>query len=173
MQSVKRVSFFAAAFAAMLLCSSVTGYAQKIGVIDATFIQDLPEYKAAMDKMQAASKMWNDTLATMANNYKATTDKYQKIASTMSDDAKQKAAAELDQLQQTANAYQNAKFNQQNGEMVKMQADLLGPIRDKIKKEVETVAKKRKIDIVLQKDNAVFVGEGVTDLTDDVKKALK
>ena len=165
--------FFAAAFAAMLLCSSANGYAQKIGVIDATFIQDLPAYKAAMDKMQAASKIWNDSLSMMATNYKATTEKYQKIASTMSDDAKQKAAAELDQLQQSANAYQNAKFNQQNGEMVKMQADLLGPIRDMIKKEVESIAKKRKIDIVLQKDNAVFVGDGVTDLTDEVKKALK
>ena len=55
-----------------------------------------------------------------------------------------------------------------------MRNDLLKPILDKIKGVITTVAKKKKIEIVLDsKSQAIYVADSVTDITEEVKKDLK
>jgi Skp family chaperone for outer membrane proteins len=56
---------------------------------------------------------------------------------------------------------------------MKVRKDLLEPILTKIKKAVEAVAKKKKLDVIVDKGQIVYVGDAVTDITEDVSKALK
>ncbi|MBS1904457.1 MAG: OmpH family outer membrane protein [Bacteroidetes bacterium] len=165
---------FAVTCAMVLSLGTVKTFAQKIGVVDGNAVlTNFDDYKKANEKLNAQAKVWQDSLTMMA---KATQDKfdgYSKIASTMSEDAKQKAQAEVNQMKQNLDAYNNAKFNQQDGEIMKMRADLLKPILDKIKKAVEGAAKKKKVEVVIDKGQIVYVADGVTDLTEDVQKALK
>jgi Skp family chaperone for outer membrane proteins len=109
----------------------------------------------------------------MTKNAQEKQQSYMKILSTMSEDAKQKAQAELDQLGQQIQAYQNSKFNSNEGELIKTRNELLKPILEKVKNTVTDVAKKKKVDLVLDKNSVIFTGTAVVDLTDDVKKALK
>ncbi|HYM21316.1 MAG TPA: OmpH family outer membrane protein [Candidatus Kapabacteria bacterium] len=174
MQTVKRFFFFIAAFAVVLSQTSVKTYAQKIGVVDGNeVLNTLDEAKKADDKIKPTGKMWQDSLAMMQ---KAAQDKqagYQKILSTMSDDAKQKAQADLDQMGREMQSYQTSKFDQTNGELVKLRTDLVKPILDKIKSTIATVAKKKKLDIILDKNSTIYNSENVTEITKDVESALK
>ena len=69
--------------------------------------------------------------------------------------------------------YNVSKSDQQNGEIVKVRKDIMAPIVDKVKNAINTVAKKKKLSIVLDKGNVAFVGDDVTDITGDVSDSLK
>ena len=178
MHSVKRISLFAVMAAVLLSVGSA--FAQKIGWVDGNEV--LTSYDAAKQaetKIQAQSKTWQDSLQAMQKAAQDKADQYRKILSTMSDDAKSKAQAELDQLAQGIQAYQLAKFNQNDGELIKLRNDLLKPILDKVHNAIVSVAKKKKIDIVLDKASLVYpqtsaeLTSNVVDLTPEVKAALK
>ncbi len=174
MLSAKRLSLFAVTCAVVLSLGTAKTFAQKIGVVDGNVVlSNFDDYKKANDKLNAQGKLWQDTLVMMNKAMTDKADGYQKILSTMSDDAKQKAQTELNQMKQNFDAYNNAKFNQQDGELFKMRADLLKPILDKIKKSVEEIAKKKKLDVIIDKGQIVYVASSVTDITDDVQKSLK
>lgn len=174
MHSARRIFLLAVTCALVLTMGTAKTFAQKIGVVDGNAVlTNFDDYKKAMDKLQATAKVWQDSLVMMNKALTDKTDGYQKVYSTMTDDAKQKAQTEVNGMRQALEAYNNQKFNQQDGEIMKVRNDLLKPILDKIKKSVEAVAKKKKIEVVIDKGQIVYVGESVTDLTDDVTKALK
>ena len=182
MQSAKRYYIAAAVIAAVMCFASVKTFAQKIGWIDAAkVLTNDDDAKKANDKLQAISKQWQDSLQTMVKAIQDKQEGYQKILSTMSDDAKQKAQSELNDMQKKAQDYNTEKFNQNDGELVKERNTLLQPILDKIHKAVVAVAKKKKLDFVLSKDAFVYpqtpeeIGnpDHVVDITDDVMKAVK
>ena len=174
MQSAKRIFLFAVTCALMLSMSNVKSIAQKIGVVDGnTVLNNFDEAKKADEKIKAQQKIWSDSLQMMQKSAQDKADAYKKILSTMSDDAKAKAEAEVNTMAQNLQNYNNMKFNQQDGELAKMRQELVKPILDKIKSAVDQVAKKKKLDVILDKGNVVYVAEGVTDITSDVEKALK
>jgi Skp family chaperone for outer membrane proteins len=175
MQSVKRLFYFVAAFAVVLSLSSSKSFAQKIGVVDGQkVLTSYSEYTAAQNKIQAIIKSWQDTMAMMQKNLQDKFDNYQKANETMAKDAKAKAEDEIRKMQSEVQNYNNVKTNQQNGEIIKVQNDLLrGPV-DKAKEAIASTAKAKKIEIVLDRGTqTTWVDPKVTDITDDVIKALK
>ncbi len=172
MHSVKRFFLFAVVAASVFGTASV--YAQKIGVVDGNdILNNYDDAKKADEKIKNLNKIWTDSVQMMTKAAQEKQQSYMKILSTMSEDAKQKAQAELDQLGQGIQAYQNSKFNSTDGELIKTRNELLKPILEKIKNTVTDVAKKKKVDLVLDKNSVIFTGTAVVDLTEDVKKALK
>lgn len=175
MLSVKRLFFFAVAIAALLSTGSIKTYAQKIGVVSGNdVLGSFEDAKKADEKIKAISQLYTDTLTMMNKAAQEKAEGYKKILSTMSEDAKQKAQAELDVLGRNIQEYQNSRFNQQDGMVLKARNEMVKPILEKIQTAVAAIAKKKKLDVILDKGNVVYVNaDGVTDITDDVKKALK
>jgi Skp family chaperone for outer membrane proteins len=173
MLSTKKLTILAVL--GLLSLVSMKSFAQKIGVVDGSdVLANYPDTKAADEKIKAAGKVWQDSITMMTKALQDKAENYKKGFETMSKDAQAKAQADVDKSQQDIYAYQNAKFNQQDGEVVKMRNDLLKPILDKIKGVITTVAKKKKIEIVLDsKSQAIYVADSVTDITEEVKKDLK
>lgn len=133
-----------------------SAHAQKIGVVDVNaVVTAMPEYIAANQKIEDQRKIYMDTLQTMQTQYQTKVDTYQKLGETASPDFKKKEAADLDSLQTAFNKFRDDKFGQQ-GELAKMQADLMKPITDKLQNALASYAKKEKLTIILPKTATVY-----------------
>ena len=142
-QPVKRILMIAC-FVAL----SVAAHAQKIAYVQSDVIlKQLPEALQADTVLKQIGTQWQDTLMTMQKQIQ---DKTKQLDGPITDDAKQKLRAEIDQIQQQGVAYQQEKFGQQ-GAYAQKQEELLTPIRDKVKKAIEAVAAEDKIDVVFDK----------------------
>ncbi|HET9137700.1 MAG TPA: OmpH family outer membrane protein [Candidatus Kapabacteria bacterium] len=178
MHSVKRISFLAVI--AAVVFSYGSAFAQKIGWVDGNDVMSTySEYIKVQDKLKAQGKVWSDSLQMMQKAAQDKADNYRKILSTMSDDAKQKASAELDQLGQQIQQYQVTKFSQTEGEYAKLTVDLMKPVQEKVHAAIVAVAKKKKLDLILDKGSLVYpqttaeLNGNLVDVTADVKAALK
>ena len=174
MVSMKKLTILTVAVLGMISLFSMKSFAQKMGVVDGQKVLDTySEYTAATQKLDAIIKSWQDTLGMMQKAAKDKFDSYQKIKETMSKEALAKADEELGKMQTDMQAYNVQKSDQQKGEIVKVRSELMTPIVNKVKESINSVAKKKKLDIILDKGNIAYVGEGVTDITADVQASLK
>ncbi|MEI8135235.1 MAG: OmpH family outer membrane protein [bacterium] len=170
-----KLTILSVAVFGFVLAFSTNSFAQKIGVVDGTkVLSGFSEFTAAQAKIQGIYKLWQDTALTMQKNLKEKFDNYSKIKETMSKEALAKADEELQKLNTEITKYNDAKTNQQTGEIVKLQNDLITPVREKATAAVGTVAKKRKLDLIFEKSQTSYYAEGtIVDITDDVIAALK
>jgi outer membrane protein len=160
----------------LLSLVSMKSFAQKIGVVDGNkVLEGYSEYQTGNTKIQGIVKSWQDTITMMQKNLKEKFEGYQKIKETMSKEALAKADEEVNKMQQDIQTYNNAKMNQQNGDYLRVQKEVLTPILEKVKSAIATVAKKKKVEIVFDKNaQTTYVdSDHVTDLTDEVSGALK
>ncbi len=149
--------------------------AQKLAVVDGNqVLSDYSEAIKADGKLKDMGKMWQDSIKMMQESLQAKADGYRKTFETMTKEAQQKAQGEVDKMLQDVQAYQTAKFDANNGQLSQERTKLLKPILEKIKDVISSVAKKKKLDIVIDsKQSAIFVGDAVTDITKEVSAALK
>ena len=177
MVSKLKLTILAFAVIGMLSFVSTKSSAQKIAVIDQQKVLDVfPDYQAAQTKLNAVIKSWQDTLASMTKAAQDKFDSYSKIKETMSKEALSKADSELAKMQRDIQNYNTQKTNQQNGEILKVQKDIMSPVADKLHEVIAQVAKKKKVEIVIEKGNTTnipYVADGVTDITADVQAAVK
>ncbi|HWF44828.1 MAG TPA: OmpH family outer membrane protein [Candidatus Kapabacteria bacterium] len=164
----------AAALTAILTLAAFTGTAsaQKIAAVDIkAVLTAMPEAQAADARIQATSKMWQDSLQTMRTQYQAKQDTYAKLGETASADYKKKEAEDLQSLADQFTKFQEAKFGKE-GELAQMQTQLLQPIYDKLRNALQSYAKKEKVAIIVDKSAAVFVDDAA-DLTAKFQEYLK
>ncbi len=174
MVSIKKLSIVTLAVLGIISLFSMKSSAQKLGVVDGQKVLDTySEYTAATAKMDAIIKSWQDTLSMMNKALQDKFDGYQKVLETMTKEAKAKADEELKKMQGDIQNYNMQKSDQQKGEIVAVRGNLMKPIVDKVKDAINSVAKKKKLDVILDKGNVAFVADGVTDITSDVQAALK
>ena len=174
MVSMKKLSIVAIAIIGMLSLASVNSFAQKLGVVDGQKVLDTYDmYQTATTKLQGIIKSWQDTLGMMQKALQDKAENYKKGFEAMAKDAQVKAQADLDKGQQDIYNYNTQKSDQQKGEIVKVRQDIMNPVVEKVKEAINSVAKKKKLDIVLDKGNVAFVSENATDITADVQAALK
>ena len=168
--------FILAAFAllTMIGMGSTDAAAQKVAVVDAQ--KALAEYPASQEaekKLQGMIQSWNDSLKLMQEGLTAKADAYKKVFDTMSKEKQTEAQNEVNDLLKKVQDYQNAKFNQQNGQILTERAKLLEPIIGKIRDVITSVAKKEKAGVVIAKENLIYVDDNVLDLTPKVIAELK
>ncbi|MDP4237191.1 MAG: OmpH family outer membrane protein, partial [Bacteroidota bacterium] len=158
MVSIKKLSIVALAVIGMLSLASVNSFAQKMGIVDGQKVLDsYSEYQTASNKLNGIIKSWQDTLSMMNKALQDKFDSYQKILETMSKEAKEKADNELKKMQSDIQNYNVQKSDQQNGEIVKVRKDIMEPIVKNVKDAINAVAKKKKLDIVLDKTQVAYV----------------
>lgn len=162
--------------AVLMLGSSAFAQSQKIGYVNsAKIFQELPEAKEAQKKLDALVKPIQAEIETRQKQLQAKYEEYQKKETMMNDAAKKAAQQELIELEQKYNLYRQEKLGN-DGEIAQQQEKILEPIKEKIIKGIERVAKDEKYSLVFDKTETVQVllyGDAAHDLTFKVLDRLK
>ena len=159
-------------FLLVMLCAPMTLMAQKFGHLDSqALIQSLPEAIKVQSELEAQGKIYENALKEMQDELQNKADDYDKQKSTMNDTKKAETENQLQEMyskiQQTAQDNQQA-FN-------KMQQEKLGPILQKVRNAIETVAKNGGYVYVMEKaaGQPLYVNETLSkDITAEVKAQL-
>jgi outer membrane protein len=161
---------------AVLLSAAFSGdlhaQSQKIGfVISPKIFQELPEALEAQKKLQALEKPLQDSLTSMAQDIQMRIEEYQKKEAMMNDAAKRTATQEIQDMQRRATEWSEMKRR----ELLDQQEKILNPVREKIRKAIEAVAKEEKYAFVFDKNETetLIYGDAANDLTFKVLDRLK
>jgi outer membrane protein len=155
---------------------SATSQTLKLGFVDSqVIIQQYPEAVEAQKKIQASLQGWQDQIDTMARAYQSQLEDYDKKKAMMNDQAKLAEEQRLLSEQQKIVDFRNKKLGQ-GGELQQLQEKIMTPVKDKILKAIEVVAKEEKMSFVFDKgaDVAVLLyGDRAFDVTFKVLDRLK
>ena len=155
-----------------LLSISSTASAQlKIGFVDFDVIlQQMPEFKAVEQRLRAVQQSYTDTLRGMEAEFQTKLDTYQKQRELMNPATRAQEEATLGALRDQILQYQQMHLGQQ-GTLFQMQAQLVQPIREKVRVAVERVAKEQKLSAVMENGLMVYYDKKM-DITYKVMEIL-
>ena len=165
-------------FVAFLLSSTFAfaQTAQKLGYVDSqTILTQLPESIKAQGDLDALTNKWTAQLDSMTQTYQQALADYQKQANTMPDDKKLSSQQKLIAQEQTLIDFRRQKFGQGTGEIYKKQEELFNPVKEKIYKAIEEVAKREGMQFVFDKsgDIVLLYADAAFDVTYKVLDRLK
>jgi len=121
----------------------------KIGVVNIEeVVKAIPEATEADKKLQEVTLQYRDSLASIEKDFVEKAEKYQKQKAMMTPEQQQKEEEALQKIQINYQKFQQEKFGN-TGEIAQLRESLLAPIRNKIKKAIEKVAKDEEISLVL------------------------
>jgi outer membrane protein len=172
---LKKIIFIAALV--VLVASIGTAQTVKIAYVNSeTILRELPEAQQVKKELEATIKGWQDELERMGKELQDGLEDYQKKQAML--DPKIKADKEkiLQDLQQKAREYQYQKFDQREGEAVKLREKKFAPIQDRVMKTIEKVAKEDGFNYVFDKLEAatnLLYADSKFDLTYRVIDQLK
>lgn len=174
---MKKYFFVGPLFAGLFLISTI-GAAQtaKISFVDSEVIlRELPEAQQAQKELEQVVKGWQDELEKMGSELQKGLEEYQKKQALATQDWKDKEEKRLQELQQKAREFQLQKFDPTRGEAAALRQKKFEPIRDKILKVIEAVAKEDGFNFVFDKANDVLLlfADAKFDLTYKVIDRLK
>lgn len=188
MKNHLKVVLFVLAVATSAICSNNL-YAQvNVGFVDSeVIIKQLPEAQQVQKQLEDLQKLYVDTITTKENDLKEKAEtfqtKYQQAQSDIQNGVIT-SQEQIDALQGELEAMQTEIRTLDEGLTVykqKVQNDLLGkqselfqPVKDKITKTIESVAKEMKINFVFDKaDGTLLYGDKKYDITFKVLDKLK
>lgn len=169
---MKNISVLCALLLSVFLTGDLHAQGQKIGfVISPKIFQELPEALEAQKRLQALEKPLQDSLTSMAQDIQLRIEEYQKKEAMMNDAAKRTATQEIQDMQRRATEWSEAKRR----ELLDQQEKILSPVREKIRKAIEAVAKEEKYAFVFDKNETetLIYGDAANDLTFKVLDRLK
>jgi len=124
----------------------------KLGFVDSEIIlKQLPEAIKAQGDLDALIQKWNAQLDSMGQTFQQAYTNYQKQAATMKEAQKNEVQQKLVAQQQMVEEYRRSKFAQGTGEVYQKQEEFLKPVKDKVLKTIETVAKEEGMQFVFDK----------------------
>ena len=148
----------------------------KIGYVDSEVIMgQFSEAIKAKSDLEGLVAKWRKDIDSMQTELQQMYTDYQKQGGTMKEAEQQKVQKNLVEKDQNLQQYREAKFGQPNGEYFTKQDQLLAPVKQKIFKAIETIAKEEKMQYVLDKAGEVIVlyADPEYDITFKVLDRLK
>ena len=137
-------------FAASSFAQTSTGI--KLGFVDSEIIlKQLPEAIKAQGDLDAIIQKWNAQLDSMGQSFQEAYANYQKQAATMKEAQKNDIQQKLVAQQQMVEEFRRSKFATGTGEVYQKQEELLRPVKEKVLKTIETVAKDEGMQFVFDK----------------------
>lgn len=150
--------------------------AQRIGFVNsAKILQELPEAQEAQKKIDALGKKWQAELERMSKELQEKYDDLQKQGGLLTEDQKRTRQEELIALEQKGLQFRQEKFGAE-GELAYASDSVLTPIKKKVMKVIEQVAKEEKLTFVFDRNEQILVllyGDQKFDYTDLVVFRLK
>ena len=124
----------------------------KLGFVDSEIIlKQLPEAIKAQGDLDAIIQKWNAQLDSMGQSFQEAYANYQKQAATMKEAQKNDIQQKLVAQQQMVEEFRRSKFATGTGEVYQKQEELLKPVKEKVLKTIETVAKEEGMQFVFDK----------------------
>ena len=167
---MKQIKKIAVAIALFVGATSFVNAQVKIAHIDVQkLLSEMPEMIAADAELKKLEETYRADIESSMTELRNKYTQYQNEAASKSDEENQKRATELQDFERNiGEAQQTARQELQN-----KQADLLGPITEKAKKAIESVAAAQGIDYVIDatQGGGLIVAKG-KDILPDVKKQL-
>ncbi len=166
---------------AVIIISSTILFAQKeqnlrIGYVDSQVIlNQLPEAIKAQGDLDALTNKWSSELDTLTARYQRHLSDYQNQVNTMPEQKKVSEEKKLVNEQQQILNFRKDKFAQGTGEIYKKQDEIFGPVKKKIYKAIQDVAKEEKMQFVFDKsgDVVLLYADNKFDITYKVLDKLK
>jgi outer membrane protein len=172
---LKKYLFLAAA---LFICSTFI-FAQnppKLGYVDSqTILNQYPEAVKAQGDLDALTNRWSAQLDSMTLNYQQTLADYQKQINNMPEDKKADAQKDLVAREQAIMDFRRQKFTQGTGEIYQRQEEIFNPVKEKIYKAIEIVAKEEGMQFVFDKSGDIILlyADTAFDITYKVLDRLK
>ncbi len=163
------------ALVSFVFASVAVAQTPRLAYVDSEkIINDLPEAQTAQKELEAVFKGWQDELQKMGDDLQKGLEEYQKKQALMQPAAKETEEKRLTDLQQRAREFQAQKFGQ-GGEAQQLRDKKLAPIRERILRNIETVAKEEGFNFVFDKANDILLlyADAKFDLTYKVLDRLK
>lgn len=171
----------------LLICGAAVNAQVKIAFVDSEIIiAQLPEAQDVKKKLEDLQKQYVDTITAAETEIKAKADafktKYEDAqkqieAGKLNADQIKALESELGQMQEEVQLLdQNLSLYKQNVQkvLVDTQVELFKPVREKITKAIEALAKELKYNIVLDKaSDGLIYGDKEIDITFKVLDKLK
>lgn len=158
---------FAAAMALSALAASAQGKFAHVNFNEIVVLT--PEYETASKQMDASAKEAQETYESMVQEAQAKFTEYQQKQSQWTPAIKESKEKELNDIQNRIQEFQQSIQQ----ELAEQQSKLLSPIRQKVRDEIEKIAKAGAYSFVFDDSQFFYVDKAtVKDLTADVKKSL-
>jgi outer membrane protein len=164
---------------AMVVLFTSLGLAQplKIAYVNSeTILRELPEAQQVKKELETTIKGWQDELERMSKELQDGLEDYQKKQAMLDPKIKAEKEKSLQDLQQKAREYNYQKFDQREGEAVKLREKKFAPIQERVMKTIEKVAKEDGFNYVFDKLEAatnLLYADAKYDLTYKVIDLLK
>jgi Skp family chaperone for outer membrane proteins len=135
----------------LLFTAASSGQALKLGFVDSQKIfEGLPEAQKVKKELDVKVQVWRDSLEAMSKSFQQQYETYQQQQGTMAEAANKARQQELLKMQGEIQEYQQKKFGQ-DGEAAALQRKFLAPLKDKVLRAIEDVAKKEKLNFIFDK----------------------
>jgi outer membrane protein len=180
------VKTFARSFSALLLIIAISAAhpawsqaqapAPRIGFVNsAKVLQEFPEAQEVNKKLEGISRGWQAELEKMGKDLQSKYEDFQKKEPLLKEDEKQVRRQELIELEQKGIEYRTQKFGS-DGQLAALTDSLLTPIKQKVIKVIEAVAKDEKLQFIFDRNEQIMVvlyGDPKFDFTNLVIDRLK
>jgi outer membrane protein len=172
---VKKIMFLAVIVMLVASMSTAQQPAKIAYVNSETILRELPEAQQVKKELEVTIKIWQDELERMGKELQDGLEDYQKKQALLDPKVKADKEKGLQDLQQRARDYQYQKFDQREGEAVKLREKKFAPIQERVMKVIERVAKEGKFNFVFDKLDAtnLLYADSKYDLTYKVIDQLK
>jgi outer membrane protein len=167
----------------LLIFSAVSVFAQnqqtfslKVGYVDSEIIMtQFSEAIKAKSDLDGLVAKWRKEADSMTTVLQTAYNDYQKQSSTMKPEQQRDAQVKIVEKEQEIQRYREQKFSQPNGEYFVRQEQLLAPVKQKVFKAIDEIAKEENMHYVLDKAGEVVVlyADSQFDITFKVLDRLK
>ena len=161
----------------MLVASIGAAQTAKIAYVNSQkILEELPEAQMVKKELETTIKGWQDELERMGKELQDGLEDYQKKQALLDPKAKADKEKSLQDMQQRAREFQFQKFDQREGEAIKLREKKFAPIQERVMKVIEQVAKTEGYNFVFDKLEAatnLLYADPMADLTYKVIDKLK
>lgn len=175
---MKRTLILLSAITLLLLAAARPAAAQapKIGFVNSSkILSEFPEAQEANKKLDALGRTWQAELERMSKELQAKYDEFQKKEALLNETEKRAQREDLVALEQRGIQFRQQKFGN-DGELALATDSILTPIKQKVIRVIEKVAKEEKLQFVFDRNDQILVllyGEAKFDYTNLVIDRLK
>jgi len=159
----------------LLAVSTFAQAPQKIGYVDSqVMLSTLPEAIKAQGELDKIAKSWYAYADTLTAKLQTEYADYQKNQSKLAPEKLKDAQQSIVTKEQELNLYKQQKFGQ-NGELYKKQEELFAPVKEKIMKGIQDVAKEESMNFIFDKSGDILLlyADSAFDITYKVLDRLK
>jgi outer membrane protein len=144
-------------------------------VNSAKILQEYPIAQEAQKKLDSLGKAWQGELDKISKHLQQKYEEFQKKEALLSEQAKRDQREELVTLEQQGIQYRQQRFGN-DGDLAAATDSLLSPIKKKVMKVIEQVAKEEKLQFIFDRNDQILVllyGDPSFDYTYKVIDRLK